>query len=211
MWIRRIVWGLAFLHISLLHASNLKLGSRAPELTATDCDGRNVRLSGYHGRQAVVLLERARGAPWDQHARSAACGNGGDSNAVVLFSTGAVMPMASAAPGELRAALIDAGGVVRRVGTGQFPNASSVAGFFKLWRDGQETFEAFCVRCHGQDGTLNLCEGVKPLAGIGGRLTPEEIRTRMRIGELNQDEVLIRDQFIKRRDVDALIVYICGL
>lgn len=202
---------LAFLHFSLLHASNLRLGSQAPDLTAMGCDGRGVRLSDYLGRQAVVLLERVRGGPWDERTRSAACGNAGDTKAVVLFSMGTLPRGQKTAEGEHRAALIDSGGFVRRVGTEPSLNASSVARFVTVWLDGKQTFEAFCVRCHGDDGTLNLCEGVKPLAGIGGRLAPGEIRTRMRIGELNGDEVLIRDQFIKRRDVDALIVYVSGL
>jgi mono/diheme cytochrome c family protein len=107
--------------------------------------------------------------------------------------------------------LLDNSGVVRRLHSGPRLDPAALGAFVAQWRQGKSLFEASCARCHGNDGALHICDDVKPLTGIGRRLSPEEIRRRLRPAEVNEREVVIRATFFKRPDVDALIAYIAGL
>lgn len=197
----RISWiGFAALHCALLPAAEVKLGWLAPDLVVKDCGSTTVRLSEYRPKKAAVLLAQSRGGPLTAEVREDACRRLEPLNVAVLFLTG-----------EAATVLMDSSGVVRRIQAGQALTGSRLAEFVTVWQEGKGIFETACARCHGVDGTLDICQDVKPLAGIGNRLTAAEIRERLRIGELNERDVLVRGQFFKRPEVDAVIAYISGL
>lgn len=52
---------------------------------------------------------------------------------------------------------------------------------------------------------------MKPLTGIGNRLTPAQVYERLRVGELGEVDVLIRGRFHKRKEVEAVVVFVRGL
>jgi mono/diheme cytochrome c family protein len=121
---------------------------------------------------------------------------------VALYSPGGARPSTY---------LIDKTGTVRRSLAGLAPGAREMEEFVSVWQLGQGVFESSCARCHGPDGALDICLDVKPLVGIGHRLSQTEIRERLRMAELNPDQFLIRSQFFKKAEVEAVIAYISGL
>jgi hypothetical protein len=209
----RICW-LSFAVLSCVPAPAwaVKLGEPAPELVVKDRSGVDVSLSEYRQKKVVVLLAQGQGDRLTPDVRDDSCRRVEALNAVVLF-----LPNNSDASRTLlndaqsATILIDPGGVVRRVLAGRVLTGSDLAEFVKVWQHGKLVFDTSCARCHGEDGTLDICEDVKPLAGIGNHLTAAQIRARLRIGEVNDREVLIRGQFFKRQEVDAVIAYISGL
>ena len=115
------------------------------------------------------------------------------------------------APGTPAATLlIDRKGIVRRASDRLLAGAE-LSEFVGLWRAGKDVYDAFCTRCHGEDGDLDICQDWKPLNGIGGRRNEAQFRGRLRPGEINEREVLVRGQFYKKRDIDAVIAYVAGL
>lgn len=114
----------------------------------------------------------------------------------------------SLAPATL---LVDSGSVVRRIEPGLLLDSGKLEEFVEQWRLGREVFLVSCARCHGDDGALQSCEDVKPLAGIGNRLTPAQVYERLRVGELGELDVLIRGRFHKRKEVEAVVVFVRGL
>ncbi len=107
--------------------------------------------------------------------------------------------------------LVDSGGVVRRIEPGLLLESAKLEEFVEQWRLGREVFLVSCARCHGDDGALQSCEDVKPLTGIGNRLTPAQVYERLRAGELGELDVLIRGRFHKRKEVEAVVVFVRGL
>ena len=67
------------------------------------------------------------------------------------------------------------------------------------------------VRLHRAARVSTICLDVKPLVGIGRRLSEAQIREKLHPGELNDRELLIRGEFYSRPDVEAVIVYVAGL
>ena len=78
-------------------------------------------------------------------------------------------------------------------------------------RRGQISYGVACVRCHGEDGNGEHYAFVKPLGGIGKRLSPKEIRERLRPREIAPDKTSIRGHFFTRKDLDELIAYVATL
>lgn len=107
--------------------------------------------------------------------------------------------------------LVDAGGVVRRIEPGRLLRGKVLQEFIGQWREGREAFFASCARCHEDDGSLESCEDVKPLVGIGNRLTPAQVYERLRAGKLSETDVLIGSRFYKRKEVEELVVFVRGL
>lgn len=107
--------------------------------------------------------------------------------------------------------LVDSGGVVRRIEPGRLLSGKDLEDFVQQWRLGREVFLAACSRCHGDDGLLDIRDDVKPLAGIGNRLSPAQVYERLRVGELGPTDVLIRGRFHKRQEVEAVVVFVRGL
>jgi len=199
----RIWWiGLAVLNSVVAQVTEIQLGKPAPELAAKDWREVEVRLSDYRQKKIVVVMAPGRGNLVTVEEREDARRRLEALDVVALFLAG-----------EAKAAtvLIDSGGVVRRVHAGRALAGDELAEFVSLWRQGKAVFGTACARCHGEDGALDICLDVKPLVGIGRRLSAAEIRDRLRMGELNEAEVVVRGQFFKRKEVDALIAYVSGL
>ena len=171
-----------------------------------------MRLSVYRQRKHVIVLAQAPGSALTGAVLDDTCRRLDALNSVVLFLTSdpeASRELVENVPAATL--LIDPGGVVRRVLPGRALTGSDLAEFVRLWQSGKAVFNTSCARCHGEDGDLEICLDVKPLVGIGKRLSEAQIRDRLRPGEINDREVLIRGQFFSRQDVDAVIAYVAGL
>ena len=66
------------------------------------------------------------------------------------------------------------------------------------------------MRCHGEDGDNTACVD-KVLTGVGRRLSPEQMRDALHIGEVNDREVVVRGEMIQRFQLDAILVYVNSL
>jgi len=200
---------LALAHCALPLGWAVKLGEAVPDVALRDCAGTDVRLSAYHEKKsAIILAEASKIAP---AVLNEACRDLAPLDTVLLLLSGNAAEnrrlLESEPPFTL---LVDPGGVVRRVLPGRLLTGPDLVGFVKLWQFGKTVFNAECARCHGEDGDLHICEDVKPLMGIGRRLTEPQIRERLRMAPIN-DQYLIRGQLFSKEDVDAVIVYVAGL
>jgi hypothetical protein len=190
----------------------MKPGEAAPNLTLRDRNGVEVRLSAYRQKKHVVVLAQTARAALTGAVLDDTCRRLAALDAVVLFLTGDTeenREFLENAPSAT--VLVDSGGVVRRVRSGRTLTGPDLAEFVRLWQSGKVVFRAACVRCHGEAGDLQICEDVKPLVGIGKRLTEAQIRERLRIAEVNDREVLIRGQIFNRQEVDGVIAYVASL
>jgi hypothetical protein len=212
MKIRQLWIGFFLTDCTLLLAWAARPGEPAPDLALRDCRGVEVRLSAYRQKKQVAVLVQAPGASQVPEVLDETCRRLEALDTVVLF-------MASDADANREflenvsaaTVLIDSGGVVRRVLPGRTLTGPDLANFVKLWLNGKGVFSARCARCHGEDGDSTICLDVKPLVGIGTRMTEAQIRERLHPGELNDRELLIRGEFYSRPDVEAVIVYVAGL
>ncbi|GIU73912.1 MAG: hypothetical protein KatS3mg004_0999 [Bryobacteraceae bacterium] len=188
----------------------LRLGAPVPDWQVETVDGVKTCLHEYqrqHRREAVLLAfrqgERVPRGDLEQAARRLA-----EREADLLV----LPPEALQGSVELPAALlVDSGGVVRRLEAGRLPTGKALEAFVDEWRLGRDVFLTSCARCHGDDGSLEICGDVKPLTGIGNRMTPAQVYQRLRVGELGETDVLIRGRFYKRREVEAVVVFVRGL
>jgi cytochrome c553 len=204
--------GLALALSVLRPAGAVTPGQAAPDLTLRDCRGAEVRLSGYRHKNPVVVLAPAPGGAPAAAALEEACRRLAALDTVALV----LAPGAEGRPallGEAQSAtvLVDSTGVVRRVLPGRVLTGADLVGFADVWLAGKAVFDSVCARCHGPDGDSNICLDVKPLKGLGRRLSESEIRDRLRPGVVNDREMIIRGQIFTRQEVDAVIVYIAGL
>lgn len=188
----------------------VRLGAPAPEWTVETAGGQQVQLGDYlrqHRREAVVLAPRpGESIPRARLEEDAKRLAGREAELLVL-------PPDQPAIGLERPAalLVDAGGAVRRIETGRLLAGRELEEFLDQWRLGRDVFLSACARCHGDDGSLEICGDVKPLTGIGNRLTPAQVYERLRPGQLSGDQVLIRGRFHKRKEVEAVVVFVRGL
>ncbi len=190
----------------------VKPGEAAPDLAVRDRHGVEVRLSAYRQRKHVVLLAQAPGAALSTAILDDTCRQLAALDSAVLFlprDTEANRKFIESAASAT--VLIDSGGMVRRVLPGRVLTGSDLAGFVRLWQSGKTVFTAACARCHGEEGDLRIREDVKPLAGIGKRLTEAQIREMLRIGVINDRDLLIRGQIFNPQEVDAVIAYVASL
>jgi len=190
----------------------VKPGDVAPDLALRDRSGTEVRLSAFRQKKLVAVLAQTPGTPLSASVLNDTCLRLDSLGSVVLFlasDTDANRKFLENAP--VATLLIDPGGVVRRVLVGRVLTGPDLFEFVKFWQLGRTVFNASCVRCHGEEGDLHICEDVKPLAGIGKRLTESQIRERLKIGEVNDQDLLIRGQFFTRPQVDAVIAYVASL
>ena len=190
----------------------VKPGDPAPDLAFRNCRGAEARLSEYRHKKHAVLLATARGSPLGETAIDDACRRIGELESVVLLVGSDAEANRRFLEGASSATvLIDPDGVVRRLLPGRVLTGSELAEFVRLWTEGKLVFSSACARCHGQDGDNNICLDVKPLVGIGKRLSEAQIRERLRPGEINDRDVLVRGQIFSRREVDAVISFVAGL
>jgi hypothetical protein len=192
----------------------LRLGAPAPDWTVETASGKPASLQRFvrqQKRDTVLLVPRAGEAiPRQDIERTRKKLAERDADLLVAPSrSDAERPgLDSAAPATL---LIDSGGIVRRIETGRILNGKDLEEFLDQWRFGRGVFLSACARCHGDDGSLEVCGDVKPLTGIGNRLTPAQVYERLRVGELSQHEVLVRGRFHKRPEIEAVVVFVRGL
>jgi cytochrome c553 len=93
-------------------------------------------------------------------------------------------------------------GIVRRIVPGM---PDKVGDEVLAWSKGQGIYQGLCSRCHGRDGADTSYSGIKPLAGIGRRLSEAEISRRIgRTGTVDLSHLSDDD----RR---ALAMYVAGL
>ena len=185
-------------------------GDPAPDLVVRDASGAAVRLSAYREKKHVALLAipsgHAAAADWqDTGKRLAAL------DTVLLFLTNDSEASRKFLGDSASATLlIDRAGIVRRRLDGRVLSGAELEQFVDLWVSGKTYFIAYCARCHGEDGDSTLCV-TTPLVGVGKKLSPEQIRESLRIGEVNDREVIIRGEIVKRSQLDAIIAYVGGL
>jgi len=203
---------LAVAHCALPLGWAVKPGEAAPDIALRDCSGADVRLSAYRQKKHAIILAQAPGAALAPAVLEDTCRRLQALDTVVLLLAGDAGEDRTFLEGAPAATLlVDPGGVVRRVLAGRALTGSDLAAFVKLWQFGKTVFNASCARCHGEEGDLHICEDVKPLVGIGRRLTEAQIREKLRIAVINDRDLLIRDHFYTRQDVDAVIAYVAGL
>ena len=148
------------------------LGSTAPDLSLFTPDGRMWRLADALREKPSVLL----------HA------NGCKETVVVPDSVrllairpsncGGYRDPSGAARrylGEDKAVLLDNTGRVRLVAENNLKTFATEVG---AWAQGRDIYTSQCERCHGADGRDAQYPGIKPLAGIGKRLSRKEIIER---------------------------------
>jgi hypothetical protein len=192
----------------------VRLGVPAPDWAVETADGKPASLFSHlrqHKRDAVLLVPRAGEAIPRQdieRARKELAERDADVLVAPSRSDAGRPGLDSAAPATL---LIDSGGIVRRIEPGRLLNGKDLEDFLDQWRLGRGVFLSACARCHGDDGSLEVCGDVKPLTGIGNRLTPAQVYERLRVGELSQHEVLVRGRFHKRAEIEAVVVFVRGL
>lgn len=194
--------------------SPLRLGAPAPDWTVESAAGKQASLSRHlreHKRDAALLVPRP-GQAIPKTDLETAAKRLRERNADLLVvppQPGPDRPgLEPVAPATL---LVDSGGVVRRIEPGRLLTGKDLEEFIDQWRLGREVFLTACARCHGDDGSLESCIDVKPLTGIGNRLTPAQVYERLRVGELGKGDVLVRGRFHKRREIDAVVVFVRGL
>mgnify|MGYP001132251777 CR=1 FL=1 len=192
----------------------VRLGAPAPDWQAVAPSGQTVPLSRHiqqHKREAVILAPRqgetVPGAAVEDAARRLAAR---DADLLIVPPKPGV-PREGIEPLAPATVLVDSGGVVRRIEPGRLLEGRDLEEFVEQWRLGREVFLVSCARCHGDDGSLEICGDVKPLTGIGNRLSPAQVYERLRVGELGEVDVLIRGRFHKRKEVEAVVVFVRGL
>jgi peroxiredoxin len=212
MKMRRPWLGFFLANSSLMLAGALRLGEPAPDLVFQDCRGAEARLAAYLHKKNVVVLAHAPGGKPVPAVLDDTCRQLDTLDAAVVLlennDEASRKLLDNSSPATV---LIDSNGVVRRILPGQTLTGAGLARFVQLWLSGQSVFNARCARCHGEDGASNICWDVKPLAGIGKRLSEAQIRERLRAGEVNERDVVVRGEFYSRADIDAVIVYVAGL
>lgn len=196
--------------LAVLAQPAVRLGAPAPDWRVETAGGEAGSLSQLlrrHGRDAAMLVprpgERIRRAELEEAARRLA-----ERDADLLVLAPEPPARGIEAPATV---LVDAGGVVRRIEPGRVLAAAELEAFIDQWRLGRDVFLSACARCHGDDGALEICGDVKPLTGIGNRLSPAQVYERLRVGELGGDNVLVRGRFHKRREIEAVVVFVRGL
>jgi len=211
MEIRKYWAALALAHFALPLAWAVKLGEAVPDVSVTDCSGANVRLSPYqHQKNAVILVEAAGVGLAPSVLRETCRDLAALDTPVFLLAGDAAENRRFLGTDSQATLLIDPLNMVRRMLIGRALTESDLARFVKVWQFGRTVFNAECARCHGEDGELRTCEDVKPLVGIGRRLTEPQIREKLRMAPIN-DQYLIRSQFFTKEEVDAVVIYVAGM
>ena len=211
MEIRKYLAALALANCALPLAWAVKLGETVPDLTLRDCSGADVRLSPYQRQQNALILAEAAGVRLAPAVLSETCRDLAALDTLVFLVAGdAAENRRLLGTDPSATVLVDPLNVVRRLLVGRALTGLDLARFVKVWQFGRTVFNAECARCHGEDGQMRTCEDVKPLVGIGRRLTEAQIRERLRMAPIN-DQYLIRSQFFTKEEVDAVVIYVAGM
>ena len=211
MRIREYLVALALAHCALPLGWAVKLGEWVPDVAVRDCSGVEVQLSPYQRQKNAVILAEALGAKLAPSVLSESCRDLAALDTLVLVLAGdAAENRRFLGTDPSATLLVDPLNMVRRLLPGRTLTGPDLAKFVKVWQFGKTVFNAECARCHGEDGAMGTCEDVKPLVGIGRRLTDAQIRERLRMAPIN-DQYLIRSQFFTKDEVDAVVTYVAGM
>jgi hypothetical protein len=101
--------------------------------------------------------------------------------------------------------LVDKTGIVRRIEANVAEG--QLVEFVRHWQTGQTLFAIACIRCH-EDESYPL---IKNLAGIGNRLTRDQILERLFPVTFTPNQIAVRSHVFSRQELDALITYVAGL
>jgi cytochrome c553 len=112
--------------------------------------------------------------------------------------------------GEPEGRYIDASGHVWRTAL-TAPVAAGFVRWVRQLREGEAGYAIACARCHGAGGGDRSYPHIKPLPGIGGRLSREEIYRRLNPVRLGPGEISIRSHIFRPAQAEALVLYIAGL
>ena len=123
---------------------------------------------------------------------------------------GAAVPVVMVKTPGGKAFVVDAKGIVRRIGPAPL-SREELERFFTEWADGKAIFENRCVRCHGADGMDTGYPYISQLGGIGARLTKLQIRAKLHPTYAGPDHILVRGDPFTRKQFEALIVFLAGL
>jgi peroxiredoxin len=103
--------------------------------------------------------------------------------------------------------LIDKDGVIRRILRPANPErfGQDLIELMKMWQAGKATYDGSCARCHGGDGNKADYPFIKPLGGIGRRMTEEEIL------QATAATGIVNLQAFSQQELKALAIYVAGL
>jgi peroxiredoxin len=108
---------------------------------------------------------------------------------------------------ERVAFLIDKDGILRRIERNLKPvtQGQALIEVVRNWQRGKRVYNGYCARCHGESGNESSYPNIKPLGGIGNRLTePQILEATAATGVVNL-------QAIPRDELEALAIYVAGL
>ena len=103
--------------------------------------------------------------------------------------------------------LIDKEGFIRRIERKVNPetHGEDLVLLMKRWQEGKKIYDAYCARCHGDDGNAEGYPSVKKLGGIGNRMTVEQII------EATAATGLVNLNQFSEEELKALAIYVAGL
>jgi peroxiredoxin len=103
--------------------------------------------------------------------------------------------------------LIDMDGIIRRIERNLKPatQGQALIEVVKKWQRGRAVYRGYCARCHGDSGNETSYPNIKPLGGIGNRLTEQQIL------EATAATGVVDLQAIPREELEALAIYVAGL
>ncbi len=180
---------------AVIAAAQVKLGVTAPLLELRDPPGRS--LEDFRGRKVLVLAAGADPAGLAGAAEQ-------------LRECGVELVRAELPGGGNGFWLVDEEGVVRAAETA--PEAAArLVDFVKEWELGRKAFEWGCVTCHGKNGRETYYYGVKPLGGVGNRMSREQLLRALNATMIAPGRYSIRCFHFTEAELKALVTYVAGL
>lgn len=184
----------ALVAAAVLAGTPLKLGEPAPEVELLDQAERS--LAEFRGRRVVAVAESWRPS-------------GLKTVGAKLRQRGVELVRARLPEGA-GFCLLDEGGVVRAVEPPP-ETAEGIVAFFEEWELGKKSFEWGCASCHGKDGRDTSQYGVKSLAGVGNRMSREQLRLTLNATMIAPGRYSIRCFHYSERELKALVTFVRGL
>jgi cytochrome c553 len=171
-----------------------KLGEPAPDAPVLEGAARS--LAELRGRRVVALDWECRPAGLDT-AREQLAGRGVELVRARLAGHGGFW-------------LVDDNGLLRAAEPAP-ETAAQILAFLDEWELGKRSFEWGCTNCHGKDGRDTTQYGVKSLAGVGNRMSREQLRRTLNATMIAPGRYSIRCFHYSERELKALVTYVSGL
>jgi hypothetical protein len=184
----------ALVAAALLAGAPLKLGEPAPEVELLDRAARS--LAELRGRRVVALAEQCQLA-------------GLEAAEAKLRERGVELARARL-PRDQGFWLVDENGLLRAAEPAP-ETADRIVAFLEEWELGKKSFEWGCANCHGKDGRDTTHYGIKSLAGVGNRMSREELRRTLNATMIAPGRYSIRCFHYSERELKALVTYVFGL